>query len=216
MLYRPSRVSGAVSNHHLTTCDVLPYSIHAIDRLSHDRYHIARFFSFKDARPRNNQVCSCPCACIDGVRLDSAVDLDSDRRKLQTDLRDLWHCPPHERLASETRLNRHHQHMVKLVAEGENVLRRRIWFERYPGLHPFLQDHIDHLTRVLHGLQMESECVCASFGKVRKPLCRIGHHEMAVQACFGVFPHSCDYRGTDGKIWDKVAIHHIHVQPVRP
>mmetsp|Transcript_27074 Transcript_27074/g.77685 ORF Transcript_27074/g.77685 Transcript_27074/m.77685 type:complete len:237 (-) Transcript_27074:451-1161(-) len=165
-------------------------------------------------------------ACVDELvcvlRADPAVDLDPRVDALGLahllQLLDLVHLRLDEALAAKAGVDRHDEHEVHILQHVLDLPQRR----------PRVQHHPRHATQVLDlvhdpvqvggrgALAVHRDDVGARLCEVLDPLLGLDDHEVAVQEGVGEFlAQGVHNQWSDGDIWHKAAIHHVHVDPVR-
>src|SRR5436190_10769841 len=155
--------------------------------------------------------------------LHTAVDRDVDtpRAEHRADLPDLGIYGGDELLASEARVDRHHQHDVEIVLDPlERVRRRRgiqsgSRFHRPPAPRRQLADRRQRALQVRARFDVHGQHVGAARGELGEVLLRFDDHQVQVewQAC--ALADGVEDRKTQRDVGHEAPVHHVDVDLIR-
>ena len=133
------------------------------------------------------------------------------------DLADGLQLGLHKGLAAEAGLHSHDQHHIQLFNIGQDGVGRGDGPQGHRLFYPTFPHDLQGLGDVggVVGLQMDGQQVGSGLGEVLDVPHRLVDHQMDVQKHVCTLADGLYYRDANGKVGDKAAVHHIHMEIVR-
>ena len=122
-----------------------------------------------------------------------------------------------ELLPAEAGVDGHHQNHVRLRNQFLDRLNRRSGVERDSGFHFHLPNRAEQAVRMADGFGVKGERGGARLGEGRGEGFGVFGHQVDIQKRAGQrAAKGGAQRGAEGQVRDKLIVHHIQMQPVRP
>src|SRR5208282_3172763 len=117
-------------------------------------------------------------------------------------------------LLSESRVDRHHQHLVHIRQDLLQNSGRGSRVEDHTGAATELPDLLHGAMQVRIPLPMHENGIRTCDTELLKVEIWVGHHHVRFQRQAGYLAQTLDDHGTERKIRHKMPVHHIHVDAV--
>ena len=170
-------------------------------------------------RPDDEDVDAEPADELGGLAVDAAVDVDLATERLvaqqlargeQLVAGDVLH----ERLATEARLDGHHQDDVEELRVRLERRQRRRRLDREPGRPPGCPDPAQGRRDLLLDLDVEGDRVAAGLEVLVEEAAGLVDHQVRVERQLGPRSEVLDGLGAERQVRDEVGVHDVEVDPV--
>ncbi|CRF28842.1 Uncharacterised protein [Mycobacterium tuberculosis] len=122
-----------------------------------------------------------------------------------------------EILSSKTWIDRHQKDQIELVVHYLlQDAKRSSRIQHDTGLYPVLLNQMQRPVKMNASLRMYRDQVRTCLGERRNVAVRLFNHQMHVERQPRLRPDGFHYRRADRNVRNKMPIHDIHMNPVRP